>query len=242
MIYRRKTDVFGEALHNYYFHGEASRVLLHNTYGEPERYSLKAYFKSESDLSDLEIFCMDQCRGKILDIGSGTGTHTLYLQNRGHDVHALEISDYCVSIMKDRGVKNIINKDIFDFDGDKYDTLLLLMNGIGISGNLDGFRKLLHKFSILLNPGGRVLFDSTDVTYLYHKVPVPLDHYFGELSFQFEYNGKFGRWFDWLYIDSHKIKSTVDNQIWNSNVIFEDGQDSFLMMLVKSEIFITEER
>jgi SAM-dependent methyltransferase len=226
-------DLFGKALYEYYFNGFESEVSLHNNYGPPEPYSIKAYFKDESDFSNLEIFSMHQCYGKVLDIGSGTGSHSLYLAREGIEVHSIDISGYCVEIMKKRGVEKSILGDIYDYDGPKYNTLFLMMNGIGIAGKLRYLPLLFSKFSDLLLPGGQVLFDSSDITYLYHDSPIPIDRYYGELSFQFECNGIKGSWFDWLYLDPDKLTFLSGKYGWHTQVIYEDNNDSYLARLVK---------
>jgi len=226
-------DVFGKALFDYYFNGNEPEIIVHNNYGSPENYPVKAYFKEAEDFSELEVFSMDQCHGHVLDIGCGTGSHSLHLSNSGLFVHSLEKSFYCIEIMKDRGVPVCIHEDIFNYSGDKYDTLFLNMNGIGIAGNLELISSLFTKFNNLLKPGGQVLFDSSDITYLYHDTPLPLDRYFGEVSFQFECNGIKGDWFDWLYIDPDKLKYVSKKSGWYAQVIYEDEQDTYLARLTR---------
>ena len=71
--------------------------------------------------------------------------------------------------MKKRGEKKVVNEDIFEFMGQKYDTVLLMMNGIGVVGTLSKFEKFLSHLKNLLHKNGQVAFDSSDIRYLYKK-------------------------------------------------------------------------
>ncbi|WP_431212689.1 class I SAM-dependent methyltransferase [Puia sp. P3] len=133
------------------------------------------FFRDMEKMPELEWVALQQCRGRILDIGAGAGSHALALQKMGQDITALDISPQAVEIMKARGVKNVIEGDFFQLGGGKYDTLLMLMNGIGISGTTDGLRRFFASARGLLKPGGQLIFDSSDVAYLYDGKPPKLE-------------------------------------------------------------------
>ena len=84
-----------------------------------------------------------------------------------------------------------------------------------------------------IKPGGQILFDSCDITYLYHEIPIPLNRYFGEVSFQFECTGQMGDPFDWLYLDPDKLKFMTRKYGWFAQVIYESEGDSFLARLIR---------
>src|SRR6201996_6090763 len=99
-----------------------------------EEMPVKIYFRDMEAMPELEWIALQQCRGKILDIGAGAGSHALALQQLGQDITALDISPLLVKLMEQRGVKKVVRGDFFDMSGsgDTYDTLLLLMNGVGL--------------------------------------------------------------------------------------------------------------
>lgn len=130
-------DVFGNALSDFYELKKPGKLWLHNNYGKPEDMPVEVFFRSEDEISELDEYALSLCKGKVLDIGAGVGAHSLILQSYGIDVTALEISAKACKIMKSRGVKKIIHGDIFA-EQKKYDTLLLLMNGIGLCGDNGG--------------------------------------------------------------------------------------------------------
>lgn len=224
-------DIFGQALLDYHYHKLTSRLWLHNNYGPPEDMPVDVFFRSEHDMPELELIALNLSHGKILDIGAGVGSHALALQNRGADVTALEISAAACGIMWDRGVQKIINADILTFSTGTYDTLLLLMNGIGLAGTLSGLAGFLAKAKTLLNPGGSLLFDSSNISYLYDDIELPREKYYGEISFRYEYKGQFGEWFNWLYIDADLLKTISEREGWEMELLFDDGMDQFLVRL-----------
>ena len=115
-------------------------------------------------MNDVEKCALAACRGRILDVGAGAGCHSLVLQSRGLDVDAIDISPGCVEVMRRRGVEKSYHRNILDLRNSRYDTVLMLMNGIGISGSLDGLNLFIQHLDTLLAPSGQLLVDSTDLT------------------------------------------------------------------------------
>ena len=224
-------DVFDTVLSDFYYKKRVESLLLHNSYGDPEEMPVEVFFREEEDMPDLELCAMDICEGDVLDIGAGVGMHAKILQDRGFEVTTLEISEVAIQIMKDRGIVETVKSDVFQFDQRKFDTLLLLMNGVGLVGSIGGLEVFLEHAKKLLNPDGQILLDSSDITYLYDDIPRPEGKYFGELSYRYEYKGEVGEWFDWLYIDQAKLEEVADKCGYYSQVIFEDDDDHYLARL-----------
>jgi len=131
--------------------------------------------------------------------------------------------------MQQRGVDQVIHKDFFDLRVGQYDTLLLLMNGIGMVGTLDGFRDFLKLAKNILSDRGQILFDSSDISYLYQEYRIPLpEYYFGEINFQYEYKGQKGAPFKWLYIDQETLIRTAHEENWVVQILYEDDNDQYL--------------
>jgi SAM-dependent methyltransferase len=194
---------------------------------------IEVFFRTEDEMSELELIALQLCSGKTLDIGAGVGGHSLILQERGRHITALEISEGACKIMASRGVKRIINQDLFTYQSEKYDTLLLMMNGIGLIGEISKLQAFLDHCDKLLSIGGQILFDSSDISYLYQDIAMPLDSYFGELKYRYEYKAKLDEWFDWLYIDMQMFKQNIENSIWKFDLLYEDGMDQYLGKLTR---------
>ena len=226
-------DILGTALHDYRGKKSVSPLLLHTSYGDIEEMPVAVFFRKPADFPVLERIALTHCYGKVLDIGAGAGSHALYLQQQGIAVQAMDISPGAAEVMRQRGVKQVTTVDFFQYTDGEYDTLLFLMNGIGLAGDLNGLRKLLQHCRQLLAPGGQLLFDSSDIAYLYadESVPKPADYY-GQIGYQYEYRGKKGTPFSWLYIDQHTMHSLAGEAGWTMQVLYEDDNDQYLARLV----------
>lgn len=225
-------DIFGRALTDYYYQQESENLWINNEYGEPEEMPVEVFFRNDKNFPMLETIALDLCYGQVLDVGAGSGSHALWLQQAGIEVTALEISALASEVMKHRGVKKTICQNIFHyFPKHNFDTILLLMNGIGLAGNLTNLKRLLTHFKLLLKPGGQILFDSSDIAYLYEDTSYPKTNYYGELNYQYVYKKQAGDWFQWLYIDPSRLASIAFLCGWEMNVIYTDEMDQYLVKL-----------
>jgi SAM-dependent methyltransferase len=225
-------DVLGKALLDYYNNRFKKPLLLHNKYGKPEAQPLHVFFQTHNSMPELDLFALSVCKGSVLDVGAGSGRHSLELRNRGLDVTSLDTSPSSVRLMKERGLPKAIEGDIYEFSGETYDTLLLMMNGIGLCQTLDKLCPLLEKLKILLKPKGQVIFDSSDISYLYLDDPFPNDRYFGEIDYCYEYKGEAGEWFKWLYIDKDTMQFKARQAGFNCQIIYQNDKDQYLARLV----------
>lgn len=225
-------DALGRAIFDHYHQLTPDTLWIYNQYGPKEEMPVDTFFRDADEMPDLELFAITECKGKVLDIGAGAGSHALLLQDRGVDVTAIDISQLAVQVMQERGVKKAFEADIFTYHPGKFDTLLLLMNGIGLAGDLDGLKKLLMHFKSLLNPEGQILFDSSDINYLYEG-NLPQDKYYGEIAYQYQYKQLKTEWFKWLYIDEQTLLSIAAELGFKADVLVEDEYDQYLVRLAQ---------
>jgi SAM-dependent methyltransferase len=225
------TDVLGQALYDYYFKHPQGKLWIHNKYGAKEEMPVNIYFRHPNSMAQLELLALKRSKGKVLDIGAGAGSHALVLQANKVEVTALEISPKACEVMKLRGVKKIVQQDIFMFDSERFDTLLLLMNGIGLTGNVITLRHFLQHVKKLLNPTGQLIFDSSDVAYLYDGNVPEMDSYYGEILYRYEYKKQKTEWFKWLYIDQKTLSETAAKEGWKTEILSGDEYDQYLAKL-----------
>lgn len=234
-------DIIGTALNDYFHEQLTAPLLLHTSYGEVEEMPVDEFFRDPDDFPELEHIALALCDGRILDIGAGAGSHALCLQDKGMDVYALDISPRACTLMKKRGVERVINADVFEYREAQYDTLLFLMNGIGVAEGIVGLKKLLRHGQSLLREGGQLLFDSSDIAYLYAdgSVRKPAGYY-GEIQYQYEYKGRKSSPFGWLYIDQNTLIQLAHTEGWVVQVLYEDENDQYLARMVRRDQSIHE--
>ncbi|MFT6866989.1 MAG: precorrin-6B methylase 2 [Cyclobacteriaceae bacterium] len=220
-------DIHGKAILDYYKGNEDESLTLHNSYGEPEEMSTEIFFREEIDFTTIEHLALIECEGQILDLGAGAGAHSLVLQAQGKEVYALENSTGCVEVMRQSGVEHVIHQD-YQKHKEKYDTVLVLMNGLGLAGKLQGVPAFLKKCKYLLQPMGQILVDSSDLTYLYEDGLEKPKGYYGEVRYQYEYQGEKGDWFDWIYVDQHTLSEIVLKLGMKIEILHIDENDQYL--------------
>ncbi|MEA3503848.1 MAG: class I SAM-dependent methyltransferase, partial [Bacteroidota bacterium] len=196
---------------------------------------VKLFFRVVKDLLEMETKSLEQCKGKVLDIGAGAGSNALMLQG-SCDVTAIDISSGLVDIMKKRGVKDAHCISFFDMEIEKFDTIFMMMNGIGFVGDIAGFEKFLVKAKKMLNPGAKIVFDTTDVSYLFDDAEdlSYLDtgyDYLGVFDFVMEYKNVKGEKFSWLYLDYLTLTAYAHKHGFLVKKIYEDSQYSYLVTL-----------
>jgi SAM-dependent methyltransferase len=225
-------DILGKVLSDYLTNKSGHPLYVHTSYGGAETYEVEFFFRDYSDMPDLEKYALTVCSGKILDIGAGAGSHALYLQDQGFDVTALDFSPGCVNVMVGRGIRKVMHADAYNLHEGGYNTLLLLMNGIGITGNLQGMVRFLKIADKITLPGAQIIFDSTDVSYAIQENPGK-NQYRGEQRYKFKYQGKEGPWFEWLFIDQEKLLEICHRSAWMPQIIYEGSGGQYLARLWK---------
>jgi len=108
----------------------------------------------------------------------------------------------------------------------------MLMNGIGIAGTLSNLENTLSHAKSLLNEGGKILCDSSDIKYLYEDEDGALwvnlnQEYYGNFRFQMKYKKETGPWFDWLYVDFDTLFAAAKKVGLKCTRVFEQD-DNFL--------------
>lgn len=199
-------DPMGHAIKEYHSTGKAAKLRVFSSQFYEDEIPVATLFRTFDQMPPQEQEAVKLCRGRVLDVGAGSGCHSLELMERGLEVVAIDISDLSVEVMKERGVDaRTINFFDKTFD-EKFDTILMAMNGIGIVGKVEQLGDFFIRVKQLLKPDGQLLLDSSDIRYVFENEDGSLDidlaaGYYGELDYRMQYRGIKGEKFDWLYID-----------------------------------------
>lgn len=208
-------DLMGRAIWDYFYQENPEDLQTETSISELDNLPVSYLFRNYKEMNALEQKALDLSFGKVLDVGAGAGSHSLYLQNkRNLEVTALDISPKSIEICKARGVKNAVCEDFLKFSDSKFDTILLLMNGTGIFQSLKNVDQYLQKLKNLISENGQILLDSTDILYMYDQdddggVLVPATGYYGELDYYIHYKGESELPMKWLYLDFNTLKNAA---------------------------------
>ena len=229
-------DLMGRAIWDYYYQENSEDLQTETSISEMDDLPVSYLFRDYQEMNALEKKALDSSFGKVLDVGSGAGSHSLYLQNeRKLEVTALDISPKSIEICKARGVKNAICEDLLQFSEKNFDTVLLLMNGTGIFQSLEHIDQYLQKLKSLVAENGQILLDSTDILYMYDQdedggVLVPATGYYGELDYYLHYKGESELPMKWLYLDFDTLENAAIANGFKIQKI-EQLEDSYLAQL-----------
>ena len=226
-------DVIGTALLDYYHENYSEDILTETNISEEDELPLPYLFRIFEEMPRIEKKALKYAKGKTLDVGCGAGSHSLYLQEKGFDVMGIDTSKGAIEVCKLQGLQNSKNIDLLQLENEKFDTILLLMNGTGIFQNLESTPKYLQHLKSLLNPKGQILIDSSDLQYMYDSteeggIIVPADRYYGELEFTMRYKGMESESFEWLYLDEKLFKKTCAENNLNFEVIARGDNFDYL--------------
>lgn len=209
-------DLFGKAILDYQTKDAPEDLITETTISEADEMSVSYLFRTYNEMPKLEQKALQLAKGSVLDVGCGAGSHALALQNeRNLEVTAIDISENAVRTCQLRGIQNVKVANILDLDKEnKFDTILLLMNGTGIFGTLKETDNYLQKLKSLLHENGQILIDSSDLIYMYDQDEdgaycIPADGYYGELTFTVQYKGETEDTFPWLYLDYNTLQNAA---------------------------------
>ena len=230
-------DLFGTAILDYQTNNSPENISTETTISEADAMEVSYLFRSYKEMPKLEQEALQLAKGKILDVGCGAGSHSLYLQEKELEVTSIDISENAIKACALRGVKNAQVQNVLDSNSnEKFDTILLLMNGTGIFGTLDQTSKYLQKLKSLLAPNGQILVDSSDIIYMFDEDEdgskwVSADGYYGELTFTISYKNQTEEAFPWLYLDYNTLQNAAHANGLECELILEGEHFDYLARL-----------
>lgn len=237
LLLTKERDPMGQAIWDFYKNGRADLLRVFSSQFEEDEMPVKQLFRVESQMPAIEREALRMAQGRILDVGAGSGCHSLALQQAGKDVCAIDISPLSVEVMESRGVRQVRQVNLFDGHFcETFDTVLMLMNGSGIVGRLENLPLFFRRMKQLLRPKGQILMDSSDLRYLFEEEDgsFAIDlaaGYYGEVDFQMQYGKVKGEPFDWLYVDFQTLSYYAAESGFRAELVMEGEHYDYLARL-----------
>ena len=237
MIITPNKDPMGTAIAEFHRTGRAGTLRVFSSQFDEDEIPVDQLFRTYDEMPPIEQQALTLAQGRILDVGAGSGCHAIALQKMSKEVTAIDISQLSVEVMSDRGVKDARAIDLYDESlAEQFDTILLLMNGSGIIGNIDGMERFFLRMKRLLAPGGCIYMDSSDLKYLFEEedgsylIDIAGDYY-GIVDFQMQYKQIKGEPFDWLYIDFDTLSYYAQQYGFNAQIVCQGEHYDYLAKL-----------
>jgi SAM-dependent methyltransferase len=230
----------GAALHAFFAGDTEAQLIVRRDDGLEIPLPVSHFFRDASQFTGIDNAALEHCRGHVLDVGAGTGLHSLVLQEKGLSVTSIDTSPQAVEIMEQRGVRDARCIDIFGFQGGPFRTILMMGHGIGMVETITGLDRFLTHAHSLLAEDGRLLLDSLDVrttddpsnlTYL--EANRRAGRYVGEVRLEFEFREKRGPPCGWLHVDASTLKERAEALGWHCEVILQEPSGDYLAQLIR---------
>jgi len=239
-----RQDAYGHQLYDF-FKGRpvVECVERDDGYIDPNPALPKYYLSEYKDWTTREKNAVRYVKGRVLDIGSGGGRWSLYLQKKGYDVLGVDNSPLAVKVCKLRGVKNVMIRPIseIDFRLGKFDTILMIGNNFGLFGSFKQARRLLKRFYEMTSPGARIIAESLDI----YKPPVdPLHRQYhsrnrrlgrmpGQVRMRLRYRTFVTPWFDYLLVSKNQMRKILKGTGWKINRFIDSTGPAYAAIIEK---------
>ena len=234
-----RRDPMGRAIADYYKNGVAGRLRVFSSMFDEDEIPVAHLFREEDEMGELELKALECSKGRVLDVGAGAGCHALALQERGLMVTAIDVSPLSVEVMANSGVEDARLVNLYDAQlYEKFDTILMLMNGSGIIGKIANMPQFFARIDQLLAEGGQVLLDSSDLIFLFEDEDGGVDidlagDYYGEVDFTMQYKNIKGETFDWLYVDFETLAFHATENGFEAELVMQGEHYDYLARIIR---------
>lgn len=187
---------------------------------------------------------MQHVRGRVLDIGCGAGSHSLYLQGKKDvDVVGIDVSPGAVEVCRRRGVRDVRQLSIAQVNASlgTFETILMLGNNFGLLENAESARRTLTRFLALTSPKARIIAESLDpyrtddpCHLVYHDLNRRRGRLPGQVRVRIRYKRLKTRWFDYLFVSKEEMEDLVAGTGWHVRKSISAGGPGFVTILDKS--------
>lgn len=232
-------DIFGLAFNDYRKGNTDKSIRVEIDISEAEELPVAYFFRSFEQMPEWEQKTLSACQGRVLDVGAGAGSHSLYLQEKGLDVTAIDLSPGAVACMIERGLKQVSAANFFQFEDGRFDTILFLMNGAGMAEKIDKLPGLLKRAASMLTPRGVIYIESTDLLYMFEdddgSVMIDLaGAYYGEITYHLSYGKAKGAPFPWLFVDYENLADAANGSGLSCELFYRGDTDNYVACLRKN--------
>ena len=239
-VTNKEKDPMGRAIFDYHTTGNAAKLRVFSSMFYEDEIPVPTLFRTFDEMPVQEKKAIELCNGRVLDVGAGSGCHSAVLMERGLEVVAIDISELSVEVMKQRGIDARLINFFDEKFTEKFDTILLAMNGIGITGKINRLADFFRSAKRLLAPEGQILLDSSDIKYVFMNDDGSMDidlaaGYYGEIDYKMRYKNITSKPFDWLYIDFDTLSMYAEEHGFTCEKCIDGEHYDYLARIIPAQ-------
>ena len=240
---RNDCDAYGHELYDFYLGKDVGEIVERDDGYIESSGGPQAYFAEYKDWHSYEKKAIRYARGCVLDIGCGAGRHSVYLQNKGHDVLGIDVSPLALKVCKSRGLKRTRNTSITRISAQlgTFDTILMLGNNFGLFGGFKRARWLLKRFHNMTSDDARIIaasldpYDTNEPLHLaYHRRNRKKGRMGGQLRIRVRYQTYATPWFDYLIVSRPEMRRILEGTGWHLAHVCESGGPIYIAIIEKT--------
>ena len=183
-------------------------------------------------------------KGRVLDVGAGAGRVSLHLQERGHDVVAIDNSPGAVEVCHRRGVRDarLLAFDAVEESLGRFDTVVLLGCNFGLLGTPTKAKRLLRRLYRMTSGDARIIVESRDVEHgpgsdapwhrRYRERNVARGRLPGQTRIRVRFRDVVGPWLDYPMVSPDQLREILAGTRWYVAHVL-DSDDTYVAILEK---------
>jgi len=218
------TDAYGKFILDSY-EGKRPTQVIERDDGHIEKSTYSpVYFSEFKDWPLIQQKSIQYAKGEVLDIGTGAGRVSLYLQQNGHKVVAVDNSPLAVEVCKKRGVLDarvLPIEEISSLHEKSFDTVVLFGLGLGLLGSKEKSKEILKSLYEITNKDaliigdGRDPYKTEDPDHLnYHKYNKEHGRMAGQVRIRIEVEDYKSDWINYLLTSKVELEELLQDTGW----------------------------
>lgn len=237
-------DVFGRALWDWARGGTVPEVIERVDGYFESGAGAPVYLAPLKEWPTAERHAMRYVRGRVVDVGCGSGRVALHLQRRGLEVVGLDRSALALRAAKLLGVHSLWRASLDDLVErlEEFDSVVLFGNNFGLFESPERARTLLATWAECAKPRTRIFAESTNA---YGGAAPAIDRAYyrrnrangrspGEVQLRYRYGDLVSPWFTWLFVSRGEMRAIVRGTGWRvARILGDHPSEPYVAILEK---------
>jgi len=234
-------DTFGKALMAYHS-GDPANYIIERDDGLTESLDAKEYFIEYREWPRYEREAALEARGLVLDVGCGAGRVAVWLQSRGLEVVAIDVSPLALEVAGLRGVRDRRLMDVrsLNLPRGHFDTVIMFGNNLGIGGDIQQTRRVLRSLHSVTGEDGIVIASTRDplntdnpAHLAYHERNRKRGRPPGLVRIRIGFQGEFDDWFELLMLGEDELTEVLELTGWALKGTYRSEGANYIAILTK---------